>query len=69
MAALFNVGATTQLINLVASLPAVGSAVWGALYGLGAAGVVDDIHYRRNEIQTQVAFSPAQLAIGRGADP
>ena len=66
MAALFNVGETTQLINLVASLPTIGSAVWGALYGLGDAGVVDDIHYRRNEIQTQVAFSPAQLATGAG---
>ena len=66
LAALFNVGDTTQLINLVTALPAVGSAVWGALYGLGDAGVVDDIHYRRNEIQTQVAFSPAQLATGAG---
>ena len=56
----------TTLINLVTALPAIANAVWGALYGLGPDGVVDDIHYRRNEIQTQVAFSPAQLATGAG---
>ena len=64
--ALLAAGETTQLINVVDNLPAIGTAAWGALYGLGDGTVVDDIHYRRNEVRTQVAFSPAQLATGAG---
>ena len=51
----------TVAMSLVTNLPNLANADWGALYGRGPNGQVNDVFYKRRESTTEQLFIPARL--------